>query len=96
MKVQEKVVIPLAMGHSEFEYEILVAYTVDGLILDVDIMCIYGFLIDFKNNVLRVGQREIVLSTRVAPEILEIEYCIIQPGGCNDTINVWESYKSHS
>ena len=40
----------------------------DEAILGVDIMNAYGFIVDFKNNVLRIGGEEVMLSTMTTAE----------------------------
>lgn len=51
--------ITLRVGSSEFEHE--VANIVDKVILEVDIVCTYGFLFDFENNILRIEQGEAIV-----------------------------------
>ena len=43
------------LGLLEFSHQMLVADIVDGVILGTDIMNAYGFVVDLRENVLRVG-----------------------------------------
>ena len=63
VKVFGKVDIHLHLGRVEFDHQVLVADIVDEAILGVDIMNVYGFIVDFKNNVLRIGKEKVMLST---------------------------------
>ena len=40
----------------------------DEAILGVDVMNAYGFIVDFENNVLRIGGEEVMLSTMTTAE----------------------------
>ena len=63
VKVYGKVEIHLRFGRLEFNHQVLVADIVDEAILVVDVMNTYGFIVDFKNNVLRIGGEEVMLTT---------------------------------
>ena len=63
VKVFGKVKIHPRLGRLEFNHQVLVADIVDEAILGVDVMNAYGFTVDFKNNVLRIGKEEVMLST---------------------------------
>ena len=56
IKVLGKVDVRVRLGLLEFSHQILVADTVDEVILGTDIMNTYGFVVDLRKNVLRVGQ----------------------------------------
>ena len=49
-------------------YKRQVADIVDEAILGVDVMNAYGFIVDFKNCVLRIGGEEVMLSTMTTAE----------------------------
>ena len=53
-----KVKIHLLLGRLEFNHQVLASDIVDEAILGVDVMNAYGFTVDFKNNVLRIGGEE--------------------------------------
>lgn len=54
--------VSLCMGYSLFEHETLVSGFVDeALSFVVNIMCMYAFVLDFENNNLRVGGRDIIV-----------------------------------
>ena len=52
----------LRLGRLEFDHQVLVADIVGEAILGVGIMNAYGFIVNFKNNVLRIGKKELMLS----------------------------------
>ena len=54
--------IHLCLSRLEFNHQVLVADIVDEAILGVVVMNAYGFKDDFKNNVLRIGGEEVMLS----------------------------------
>ena len=54
--------IHLCLGRHEFDHQVLVPDIVDEPILGVDIINAYGFIVNFKNNVSRIGKEEIILS----------------------------------
>ena len=68
VKVFGKVEIHLRLGRLEFNHQVLVTDVVDEAILGVDVMDAYGFIVDFKNNVLRIGGEEVMLSTMTTAE----------------------------
>ena len=49
------------LGLLEFSHQMLVADIVDEVILGTDIMNAYGFIVDLRENVLKVGQEKIKL-----------------------------------
>ena len=53
----------LHLGRLEFNPQVLVADIVDEAILGVDVMNAYGFKVDLRNNVLRIGGEKLMLST---------------------------------
>ena len=63
-----EVEIYLRLGRLEVNHQVLVADIVDEAILGVDVMNAYGFIVDFKYNVLRVGGEELMLSTMTTAE----------------------------
>ena len=63
-----KVEIHLCLGRLEFNHQVLVADIVDEAILGVEVMNAYGFIVDFKNNVLRIGGEEVMVSTMTTAE----------------------------
>ena len=67
VKVFGKVEVQLRLGRLDFN-QVLVADIVDEAILGVDVMNAYGFIVDFKNNVLRIGGEEVMLSTMTTAE----------------------------
>ena len=60
--------IHLRLGRLEFNQQVLVADIVDAAILGVNVMNAYGFIVVFKNNVLRIGGEEVMLSTTTTSE----------------------------
>lgn len=53
--------IHLRLDRHEFDGQLLLAADiVDEAILGVHIMKAYGFVVDFKNNILRIGQEEAI------------------------------------
>ena len=60
VKVFGKVEIHLRLGRLEFSHQVLVADIVDEAIFGVDVMNAYRFIVDFKNNVLRIGGEEVM------------------------------------
>ena len=60
--------IHLRHGRLEFDHQVLVADIVDEANLGVDVMNAYGFIVDFTNNVLRIGKEEVMLSTMSTSE----------------------------
>ena len=63
-----KVEVHLRLGRLESDHQVLDADIVDTAILGVDVMNAYGFIVDFKNNVLRIGGEEVMLSTMKTAE----------------------------
>ena len=61
VKVLVKVEVRVRLGLLEFILQTLVADIVDEVILGTDIMNAYGFVVDLRENVLRVGQEKIKL-----------------------------------
>ena len=49
--------IHLSLGRLEFDHQVLVADIVDKAILGVNIINANGFIVDFKNNALRIGKK---------------------------------------
>ena len=49
-----KVEIHLRIGRLEFDHQVLVADIVDEAILGVGILNAYGFIVDFKNSVMKI------------------------------------------
>lgn len=74
VKVLWKVVVDLCLGQLEVDPQILAASTVDEAILSMDIMNIYRFTDNFKDNILRVGQNMTILYTAGRTEIGEFDY----------------------
>ena len=68
VKEYGKAEIHLRLDRLEFNHQVLVAEIVDETILGVDTMNAYGFIVDFKNNVLRIGGEEVMLSTMTTAE----------------------------
>ena len=68
-----KVKIHLRLGRLEFNHQVLVADIVDEPILVVDVMNAYGFIVDFKNSVMRIGGEEVMLSiTTISEKSMEV------------------------
>ena len=61
VKMLGKVGVRVRVGLLEFSYQMLVADIVDKVILGSDITNAYGFIVDLKENVRRVGQGKIKL-----------------------------------
>ena len=55
--------IHLRLGRLEFYHQVLVADIVDEAILGVNVRNAYGFIVDFKNNVLKITGEEVMLTT---------------------------------
>ena len=60
VKVLGKVDVRVRLGLLEFSHQMLVADIVDEVILGTDIIA-YGFVVDLRENVLKVGQEKIKL-----------------------------------
>ena len=56
-----KVDVRVRLGLLEFSHQMLVADIVDEVIFGTDIMNAYRFVVDLRENVLRVGQEKIKL-----------------------------------
>ena len=56
VKVLGKVDAHVCLDLLKFSHQMLVADIVDEVILGTDIMIAYGFAVDLRENVLRVGQ----------------------------------------
>lgn len=89
-KVWGKVVIFLNMGCSKFEHEILMASTVDYVILGIHIMhteicssCWEQYLEDHA-------------STVYLQQVHHKHQWICQPDSCNDTTKLWENHNDQS
>ena len=61
VKVLGKVDARVRLGFLEFSHQMLVADIVDEVILGTDTMNAYGFVVDLRENVLKVGQEKIKL-----------------------------------
>ena len=61
VKVLGQVDVRVRLGLLEFSYQMLVADIVDEVILGTDIMNASGFVMDLRENVLKVGQKKIKL-----------------------------------
>ena len=59
VKVVGKLYVRVRLGLLEFNHQMLVADIVDEVILGTDIMNAYGFVVDLRENILKVGQEKI-------------------------------------
>ena len=59
VKVLGKVDAGICLGLLEFSHQMLVAEINDEVILGMKIMNAYGFIVDLRENVLRIGQEKI-------------------------------------
>ena len=61
VKILGKVDVRVRLGLLKFSHQMLVADIVDDVILGTDIMNAYGFIVDLREDVLKVGQDKIKL-----------------------------------
>ena len=59
VKVLGKVDVRVRLGLLEFSHQMIVADIVDKVILGTDIMNAYGFVVDLRENFLKVGQETV-------------------------------------
>ena len=59
----QKVEVHLCLGRLEFYQKVLVSDAVDEAVLDAGILTLQMIVVDFKNNVLRIGYKDVMLYT---------------------------------
>ena len=61
MCIRDSVDVRVRLGHLQFSHHMLLADIVGKMILGTDIIIGYGFVVDLRENVLKVGQGKIKL-----------------------------------